>query len=50
MPWTLHIARSAEKELEGILERARARIEIEDAAKGLGAEWEDRLHQLATTG
>ena len=26
MPWTLHVARSAEKELEGIPERDRTRI------------------------
>jgi mRNA-degrading endonuclease RelE of RelBE toxin-antitoxin system len=26
MPWTLHVARSAEKELEGVPERDRTRI------------------------
>jgi hypothetical protein len=26
MPWTLHVARSAEKELEGIPQRDRGRI------------------------
>lgn len=26
MPWTLHVARSAEKELKGIPERDRARL------------------------
>ena len=50
MPWTLHVARSAEKELEGVPERDRARI-----LKALREMREDpfagdvaRLHRLST--
>ena len=51
MPWTLHVARSAEKELEGIPERDRTRI-----LKALKAMCADpfagnvaRLHGLPTS-
>lgn len=50
MPWTLHVARSAEKELEGIPERDRTRIlkTLRDMREAPFAGDVVRLHGLQT--
>ena len=50
MPWTLHVARSAEKELEGLPERDRARIlkTLRDMRQDPFAGDVARLHGLPT--
>ena len=50
MPWTLHVARSAEKELEGIPERDRTRIlkALKDMSENPFAGDVARLHGLPT--
>ncbi len=50
MPWTLHVARSAEKELEGLPERDRARIlkTLRDMRQDPFAGDVARLHGLST--
>ena len=50
MPWTLHVARSAEKELEGIPQRDRGRIlkALSDIREDPFAGDVARLHGLST--